>query len=196
MLKFLEKARNCNSWFSLGERVYIVTWPFIFKWFSVSIGGVIIMPWYSNVGFVFISLGLLMICYDLYKNYIQRTLPIMEAVYLIESYLKKKNAKIKYNITDVVFWDSKSIYSGDIKGIMSLIIQACKEGKLALFGKQGALPERKIEPFEIDKDRIQCREKKYLPQINDNHGKAIFVDLALEKRNFVEWIKNLSSVSS
>lgn len=147
-------------------------------------------------GVIILVIGISVICYDLYKNYTQRALPFMDAVYLIESYLKKKNVKIKYNITDVVFWDSESIYSGDVKGIMLLIFKTCQEGKLELFGKQEGLPERKIEPFEIDKDKVQCCEKKYLPQINDNHGKAIFVDLALEKRKLIEWIKNLSSVSN
>ncbi len=88
------------------------------------------------------------------------------------------------------------VESGDVKGIMLLIFKTCQEGKLELFGKQEGLPERKIEPFEIDKDRVQCCEKKSLPQINNDQGKPIFVDLALEKRKLVEWIKNLSSVSS
>ncbi len=69
------------------------------------------MPWYSNIGLVIAGIGALGLVYDFYQNYKKRTIPIMEAVYLVESYLKKKNAKIKHNITDVVFWDCESIYS-------------------------------------------------------------------------------------
>ena len=150
------------------------------------------MPWYSNIGFVVAGIGALGIAYDFYQNHKKRTIPIMKAVYLVEIYLKRKNAKIKYDMVDVVFWDSESIYSGNRKGIILLILKACKEGKLALFGKQRALPERKIALFEIDQDRVQCCKKKSLPQINNRHGTPIFVDLTLEKKELVEWIKTLA----
>jgi hypothetical protein len=150
------------------------------------------MPWYSNIGLVIAGIGALGFVYDFYQNYKKRTIPIMEAVYLVESYLKKKNVKIRYNTADVVFWDSDSIYSSNIKGIMLLIFKACKEGKLNLFGKQGGLPEIKIEHFEINENKVHCPQKKYLPQINNSQGNPIFVDLTLEKKGLVEWIKILA----
>ncbi len=58
------------------------------------------MPWYSNIGLVVAGIGALGIAYDFYQNHKKRTIPIMKAVYLVESYLKRKNAKIKY---DMVF---------------------------------------------------------------------------------------------
>ncbi len=156
MLEFLEKAKNFYSWVNFGNFVLLITAKTICEILLV-VGGISYMPWYSNIGLVIAGIGALGLVYDFYQNYKKRTIPIMEAVYLVESYLKRKNAKIRYDMADVVFWDSKSIYSGDLKGIMLLIFKACKEDNLALFGKQGALPERKIEPFEIDKPELRLR---------------------------------------
>lgn len=192
MLKFLEKARNCNSWFSLGEHVVTVVWWLICKSILISIGGVIIMPWYSNVGFVFISFGLLMICYDLYKSYIQTTLSFNKAVDIAKIHLKNHVA-INTSSLDAIFWNDNSGYSTETKNIMLLIFKACRENKLSLLGKEGFCSEKEIPYWDIDLDKIRFSKDGY-PEIYDYSHNLMFTNLSLEKGKFFKWLKVLSKI--
>ena len=127
MLKFLEKARNCNSWFSLGEHVVTVVWWLICKSILISIGGVIIMPWYSNIGLVIAAIGALGLVYDFYQSYKKRTIPINKAVDIVEAHLKNNAAT--HTSLDTIFWNRNSGYSKETKNIMLLIFAACRDKK-------------------------------------------------------------------
>ena len=150
------------------------------------------MPWYSNVGFVFISLGLLMICYDLYKSYIQRTLPFNKAVDIARTHLKN-HAATNTSFLDAISWNDNSGYSIETKNIMLLIFTACKERKLSLLGKEWFCSIREISYLDIDLDKIRFSKDGY-PEIYDYSHNLMFTNLSLEKGKFFKWLKGLSKI--
>lgn len=153
------------------------------------------MPWYSYTGFIICLVGCMWISCDFYRRYKMKQIPFMHCIQSIEQYLTKNNKKVtrfngEIDVLDAVFFARESPYSPNMKEIILYVLEACRNGEINLFGKQGILNKVYIEPSYIDKDKIVFIDGS--PVLHDGFNNVIFTDLMIEKNEAMKWtMKNI-----
>jgi hypothetical protein len=142
------------------------------------------MPWYSYIGFIICFLAISWLACDFYLQYKMKRIPFMEAVDLIEKYLKNQNKEIDTN-GDELFFAQNSSYSCETKAVILRMLEACKNGKITLLGNHGALSERKVDSYDIDRQKIIFINE--IPTLHNALNQITFTNLTIEKNEAMQW---------
>lgn len=182
MKRLLKDLKEIHSWFRFGEYVILITSGTIAQ-IAAIIGGGVLMPWYFYMGILICAAGFLPLALETYKG---RKVPLVKAVNFFDHALKRKNKELPFD-SYPLFFCSESPYSVHIKHIMILLLRAAQNRKIILVGRVGALLEEKIDPYDINLERI--RFVNDLPVLCDFSGKETYCDLRVDRLSFVDWMK-------
>lgn len=179
LMSVSRRVINWYSWISFGKDVYIFTSKHI-PACVIAIGGLglVSIPWYSYMGFIICFLACMWISYDFYLQYKMKRILFMNCIQSIEQYLTKNNKNItvlgELNVLDAIFFARKTLYSPNTKKIILHVLEACKNGKISLFGQQGALPnDISIGSHYINSEKVRFTDDGS-PELHDGFNKIIY----------------------
>lgn len=190
LVSVLRRVKNWYSWISFGKFVFVITTKAIAQ-LVIAIGGLelVRIAWYTCMGFIICFLACMWIFYDFYLQYKMKRIPFMDCIQSIEQYLTKNNKNITVlgdlDVLDAVHFARESPYSRNTKKIILHVLEACKNGKITLFGQQGVLTDINIDPHHIDKEKIIFTEG--LPELHNGFNKIIYNNLTIEKNEAMKW---------